>query len=699
MMPLPRPTTARPLCGLAFVLCLVLAGKGASSSPAGPGPSAPPAPSVKVTGAEQIKHGVEGAVDLTLPGTVGRAVIEFSYPGEVLDLSAFRDLAVQVQNGSDAELDVLVSGTSSRKDDYTKRVETRFLVRPGEHTALHVFMVRPALPKDHAFVRRLGDLYAFPWGHQSHWRHLDAAAIVRVTVEVTWHGARSGQTLRLKHPVGLAEYSVDPARLDTLAFPLVDELGQDCGKTWPGKAEDAAELRADAGQDQALVAATKGPRAGRSRFGGDLGSPPRAATGFFRVEKIDGRWWFVDPEGHLFWSLGINGAGTSSTTRVKGREHLFPKAVRDREELDHYTDNVKAKHDPANWRGDHAEVSIARMLSWGFNTAGAWSMDDMTASRRIPYSLIVHVGYQHIAENKKIADPYSAEFKNDLENNLASLAALHGNSPWLLGVFIDNELDWRGGTELVAQILRSSPRTPARQALVAFLRQRHPTLAALNQAWGSEFDSFENVRPHSGPDVPGAYLKDLEDFLALYVDTYFAACARAMDKHFPRHLYLGCRFHVWNPVVTAAASRHCDVVSVNAYRYGVAGFSIHTVVDKPILIGEFHFGTRDYGVWGVGLTWAADSRNQADLVHAYLSDALRHPQIVGAHWFQWSGQAVTGRYDGENFGVGLVSIVDRPVVSLVEAFTAVSDELYDYRRSPRPTRIGSPPPPRPAGEK
>ena len=33
------------------------------------------------------------------------------------------------------------------------------------------------------------------------------------------------------------------------------------------------------------------------------------ATGFFRVEQIDGKWWFVDPDGHLFLSTGSNCIG------------------------------------------------------------------------------------------------------------------------------------------------------------------------------------------------------------------------------------------------------------------------------------------------------------------------------------------------------------------------------------------------------
>ena len=35
------------------------------------------------------------------------------------------------------------------------------------------------------------------------------------------------------------------------------------------------------------------------RFGGWTGVTSKA-TGFFRVEKIDGRWWFIDPDGNAF---------------------------------------------------------------------------------------------------------------------------------------------------------------------------------------------------------------------------------------------------------------------------------------------------------------------------------------------------------------------------------------------------------------
>ena len=42
----------------------------------------------------------------------------------------------------------------------------------------------------------------------------------------------------------------------------------------------------------------------RSHFGGTT-RVHAEATGFFRVEAIDARWWFITPDGHGFLSLGV----------------------------------------------------------------------------------------------------------------------------------------------------------------------------------------------------------------------------------------------------------------------------------------------------------------------------------------------------------------------------------------------------------
>ncbi|MOA25332.1 hypothetical protein D3C78_1460510 [compost metagenome] len=91
-------------------------------------------------------------------------------------------------------------------------------------------------------------------------------------------------------------------------------------------------------------------------------------------------------------------------------------------------------------------------------------------------------------------------------------------------------------------------------------------------------------------------------------------------------------------------------------------------LDKPLLVTEFHFGSRDRGPFWGGMqeVWTEEQRGPA-YAH-YLEQALAEPTIVGLHWFQYLDQPATGRLlDGENGHLGLVAITDRPWQGFVEA--------------------------------
>jgi hypothetical protein len=667
----------------------LLSGQGAESAAGG---------RVDLRGPVDRQEETADAVRLAVQEAAGRAVVTFSYPEQPLDLAAFRDVAVPVTNQTAAEFDVLVMATSSGRDSWKESTTGRFLVRPAEQTALRTLLPRKALPSDHPHVKKLGNLYGFPWGHHRHWRFVRPEAITRVTVQLTWRNATPGQTITVGRPRGAGSYTTDPAVLDSLPRPLVDTFGQSRLGSWPGRVESAGELAADGQEAEKLLQENRPSPADRDRFGGWVGGPTGKATGFFRVEKLADRWWIIDPEGNVFWSLGINSTGFGTKTRVKGREDLFPEAQRQADEVNAYEENLRLKFGAEAWPAKHVDLTVARMWRWGFNTVGAWSKREVLETQRIPYTLIVHTDMQGLGSVEKIPDPWSRAFAESLERRMADLAATHSASPWLLGVFVDNELDWQNGNGLVRQILASPAGTPARGALLDFLRGRYPTITALNAAWGTTAADFAALRPPPETGATAACEADLDAFLAEFAREYFARCRAAMDEHFPRHLYLGSRFHVFNPIVTAAASRYCDVLSINIYRHSVEDLAVTMDQDRPWLISEFHFGVRDLGNLGVGLTWAADARNQADLVTAYLSEALRLPNVVGAHWFAWADQTVTGRGDGENFGIGLVTVVDRPNPTLVEAMQTVAAGMYQFRLDAPEDRIGTPTGPRPRQE-
>lgn len=643
---------------------------------------------VRVTGDAEVATDSPGPLLLLLTKPEGQATVTFSYPDAPLDLSAFRDLAIPIKNGTGSELDVSIAATSNPKAAWRHGTTGRWLIRAGEEMDMTALLAREPLPADHPHVKRLGHLFAYPWGHNNHWAAADVSSLRQATVRIAWRNATAGQPIGIGAPRGSGDYSTDPALLEKFELPMVDEFGQARWLDWPGKIHREEELREDGRKDIALAVAAPQAEDQRSRYGGLLGGPKLEATGFFRVEKVDGKWWFVDPEGNLFWSLGVTGAGSGDRTRVKGREDLFPEAFRGEPDVGFYNENLRRKYGTDDWLEQHIDVVVARLRDWGVNTLGAWSKPELLETQRVPYTLIVHNAMARFNSLDKIPDPFSPAFQRSLERSLESLAAKHAKSPWLLGVFIDNELNWTGDNLLVEEIMNSSPGTPAREALVDFLRGRYSDVGALSEAWDKEFTDFAALTPKPGPEGGKAYQKDLDDFLAMFADKYFGLSRDAMDRYFPNHLYLGSRFHVRNPTVRRVASRHCDVLSINIYQHGLEGFSIDMDVDRPWIISEFHFGMRDHGNLGSGLTWAADARNQADVVQAYLSDALRHPNFVGAHWFQWADQVVTGRPDGENFGVGLVTITDRPVKTLNDAMRRVSHELFDFRRGSAAGRIG-----------
>lgn len=103
----------------------------------------------------------------------------------------------------------------------------------------------------------------------------------------------------------------------------VDEFGQNAQVEYPIKVHSVEELKAAADEEVAALEAS-GPMPDRSRWGGWKDGPRLEATGYFRVEKVDGKWWMVDPEGHLFFSHGPANVRMANLTTLTGVDFRDP---------------------------------------------------------------------------------------------------------------------------------------------------------------------------------------------------------------------------------------------------------------------------------------------------------------------------------------------------------------------------------------
>ena len=469
-----------------------------------------------------------------------------------------------------------------------------------------------------------------------------------VSVHVFRGGASESAAFAVRR-VAVSERTVAQKVLKTAGFlPFVDRYGQFAHDDWPGKVHDDAELAA-AREDEArwLAANERGPRTDVDRFGGWAAGPQLAATGYFRTEKVNGKWWLVDPEGRLFFSHGVDCVSEGGgDTGIGGREAYFAW-LPDRSDsafgafwgearrpaahgfyaqtnnlpyatYSFFAANMVRKYG-ADWRAACRDLAHRRLRAWGHNTIANWSQREICLARRTPYTLCLGThGAPRLAGSKgwwgPLPDPFNPVFERLLRKQARAAAARMREDPMCLGIFVDNELSWN--------------------------------------------------------DLPN---------LDAVAEQYFKVVSGIIHEELPHHLYLGCRIAWGTDGVYRIAAKYCDVVSVNIYDRTPTRDLPAGCEDKPMINGEFHFGALDRGLFHPGLVATADQGERAQCYRDFVIACLDHPRLVGTHWFQYHDQPLTGRSDGENYQIGFLTVTDAPYPELVEAARDVARGMYERR--------------------
>ena len=479
-------------------------------------------------------------------------------------------------------------------------------------------------------------------------------------------------------------------------FPFIDEFGQFIHKEWPGKTHSVEEMRGRVEEEEVDLAAHPGPP-DRNQYGGWTGGPQLAATGYFRPEKYEEKWWLVDPEGRLFWSHGIDCVGSwGAGTPITGREHYFRNLPEEdspfaqfyggsgeRRSYNFTGANALRKYGE-NWDPIYRERAHRRLRSWGFNTIGNWSDHRISLMGKTPYAVAIHYSAKQLDVPEdfraKFLDVFDASFREAVRERFEAQRGGSAGDPWCIGYFVDNESRWGDEVALAVGALLSPASQAAKQVFVEDLKAKYGQIERLNAAWGTGHASWEAlVECREAPDRENAS-EDLTAFCTKTAETYFRVVREELKRVAPNQLYLGCRFSWWgNEGAVRAAAKYCDVVSANRYSYSVEDVRPPDGLDVPIIVGEFHFGALDRGMFHTGLKRARSQEHRGELYREYVRGALRNPCIVGTHWFQFGDQATTGRGDGENYQIGFLDVCDTPYAETIAAAREVGADIYEYR--------------------
>jgi hypothetical protein len=336
-----------------------------------------------------------------------------------------------------------------------------------------------------------------------------------------------------------------------------------------------------------LSFARQGETHTHDRYGGRRALTAEA-TGWFRVAPIHGRWFFITPEGHAFFSLGVT--HTVECTTHDERDLFTTKYGRDEAKL--------------------AAFFLGQFANWGYNSAGYGALPGL--QQQLPYVAEIWTeGPRSFSAGEKsvntdICDP---AVQARLRHTVRTAAARHAANRFCLGyVFIDLPV-WhpkpvRGPSYL--EFLRTLPGdAPGRLALDRFHREH-----------------------------PGATDEATLNHLAAIYYTCVVDALRSVDPH---HLILGDRLMALPErtpdSILQTAAKFVDVISFQPMGtpkpIGAYLDRVHRLTGKPVLLADVNTMTMRPAKDLVDTTDYERSAGEHTL--AYYLDAAASRACLGLH--------------------------------------------------------------------
>ena len=163
--------------------------------------------------------------------------------------------------------------------------------------------------------------------------------------------------------------------------------------------------------------------------------------------------------------------------------------------------------------------------------------------------------------------------------------------------------------------------------------------------------------------------------LKAYVEIPVKEC-RKTD---PNHMILGMRWAWISDPDLVTGWENFDVFSINCYAVDPTDRIQRIVdlgVDLPVMIGEFHFGALDAGLPATGLEGVETQEERGIAYQYYCESVAAHPNGVGCHYFQCYDQFTLGRFDGENYNIGLFDICSCAYPDMMKKIRECSGRVY-----------------------
>lgn len=453
------------------------------------------------------------------------------------------------------------------------------------------------------------------------------------------------------------------------------------------------------------------------------------ATGFFRLERENDKWWLVDPDGYAFFSNGVcygERVGVFGITDEYSplfewlpdeqgefadawctAENIPQYIVRngrkdaDKRKLFNFARANLIRAFGMGWHDAYTRITASRLKKMGFNTIGVGTndyfdeqTDEFLRGAKIPYI----VTFRDFPTTKEMIfrdfpDVFSEEYRTLCREFAVRSLGKYIGDPYMIGYFVTNEPVWffASGINLTERLLAGEGCEASKSRFIEFAKEKYGSVDRLNSAWNTSLGNFEELlKPHVFVTNP-AVEEDFKAFEKLLVNAYEKVVSDALRDVDPDHLNLGMRYAGVSDRILSFDHADFDIFSFNCYSDSpIRAVQMCAKLDKPLIVGEWHIGARESLLPAFGLRYTDTQSERAAACRYYSEQGAAESSLVGMHYFEYNDQPYFGRFDGECYQIGLQDVCQRPYREVCEMFEDFSKHFYllhDKKEAPTAAHI------------
>lgn len=386
-------------------------------------------------------------------------------------------------------------------------------------------------------------------------------------------------------------------------------------------------------------------------------------TGQWHTDRIDGREWFITPEGNAMYVLGINHIDTD----------------------------------------DDQQQVRSNLTQWNFNSSGYGAPEPVIEEFPGFISVRLHDAPHWLpADRFGFTDVFSEEFAEQAEQLIREKCAVGKDNTRVIGYSLTDtpryDLDivrTRRGTDWVSSIRQLRPEAAGKKRYLDFLRERYKDdFSKFKTAYRLEsVNSFDDLRHYSFKNLEltrSAIRQDDEAFLAIIAEKIYQLTREYFDQYHPGALLLSEKYkmHDHPEEILKLAGKYFDIISIQpgpttgpdaGQGPDESTFNpeywrnLYELTGKPVMIMDhgtsFHTPEYPRTLWHQ----FHSEEKAADFYDEYLKQVVSQPYIIGYLKCQYRS-----RYDPLRtlLKQGLLDIDGNPYATVTEQVAKTNRAVY-----------------------